>query len=81
MGMSKAVKVDKDYVEKVVIEDLRKKYPDIIGYEFTSVKQFYKWWIVVGVFSTQRKFSRIFEYTIDGETGKIIEYYIYPLVI
>jgi hypothetical protein len=40
--MSKAVKVDKDYVEKVVIEDL-KKHPDITEFEFITVSQHSKW--------------------------------------
>jgi hypothetical protein len=77
--MSKAVKVDKDYVEKVVKEDLSKKYPDITEFEFLSVSRRLRWWIAMGVFSTSRKFSRMFVYAIDEETGEIVDYSVYPL--
>jgi hypothetical protein len=41
--MSKAMKVDKDYVEKVVKEDLSKKYPDITELEFVEVSKYSKY--------------------------------------
>ena len=72
--MSKAMKVDKDYVEKVVKEDLSKKYPDITELEFVEVSKYSKYWIAGGIFKTSRGFERIFIYTIDEETGEIIEY-------
>jgi hypothetical protein len=37
------VKVDKDYVEKVIKEDLSRKYPDITEPEFVRVKFTYEW--------------------------------------
>jgi predicted small secreted protein len=72
--VSKAVKVDKDYVEKVVKEDLSGKYPDITELEFVRVTFTYKWWMAGGIFSTARGLKRVFMYVVDGETGEIIEY-------
>jgi hypothetical protein len=71
--MSKTVKVDKDYVEKVVKEDLSRKYPDIKELEFQYVlRQYRKDWVAIGVFSTSRGFRKAFMYFIDGETGEVL---------
>jgi len=74
--MSKTAKVDKDYVEKIVAEDLKRKYPDITELEFTAVARPYKNWVAFGRFSTSRGFSRAFMYSVDGETGEILGYMI-----
>jgi hypothetical protein len=57
------VKVDKDYVEKVVKENLSRKYPDITELEFVRVTFTYKWWMVGGIFSTARGLEREFVYS------------------
>jgi hypothetical protein len=72
--MSKATKVDKDYVEKVVKEDLSRKYPDITELEFRRVAHKYGTWVATGIFKTSRGFVRAFMYVIDRETGEILEY-------
>jgi len=72
--MSKAVKVDKDYVEKVIKEDLSKKYPDITELEFLEVELTYGKWMAGGIFSTARGLKRGFVYIVDGETGEIVKY-------
>ena len=74
--MSRMVKVDKDYVEEVVKEDLSRKYPDIEELEFQSVIRPYRNWVAMGVFSTSRGFRRTFMYFIDGETGEVLGYMI-----
>ena len=75
--MSKAVKVDKNYVEKVVKEDLNRKYPDITELEFEAVLSFmqYKVWVAVGTL-TLRGVRKTFMYLIDSETGEILGYVI-----
>jgi hypothetical protein len=72
------MKVDKDYVENVVKEDLSKKYPDITELEFAITMQHmqYKVWVTTGVLSTARGFTRRFIYFIDSETGEILGYVI-----
>jgi hypothetical protein len=75
--MSKTAKVDKDYVEKIVAEDLKRKYPDITELEFTAVTRLYKNWVAFGRFSTSRGFSRGFMYSVDEKTGEILGYTIY----
>jgi hypothetical protein len=57
------VKVDKDYVEKVVKENLSRKYQDITELEFVRVTFTYKWWMVGGIFSTTRGLEREFVYS------------------
>jgi hypothetical protein len=76
--VSKTVKVSKDYVEKVITEDLKKKYPDITDLEFRSVLYFHQYekWIAMGVFSTSKEFNKAFAYIIDGETGEILGFII-----
>jgi len=37
------MKVDKDYTEKVVKEDLSRKYLDITEFEFLNVSQRLRW--------------------------------------
>jgi hypothetical protein len=74
--MSKTVKVDKDYVERVIKEDLKRKYPDVTELEFTGALHAKGIWLAEGTFSTSRGFTKAFMYFIDEETGEIMGYVI-----
>lgn len=71
------MKVDKDKVESIVSEDLKKKYPDMERIEFVYLKFYEKLeeWFIVGWLSTKKGETRIFTYTIDATTGQIKEYW------
>jgi|ECHhosMinimDraft_1075155.scaffolds.fasta_scaffold07921_2 hypothetical protein len=74
------MKVDKDKVESIVSEDLKKKYPDTERIEFVYLKFYEKpeGWFILGWLSTKKEGTRVFTYTIDATTGQIKEYWIIP---